>query len=115
MEWNNNNKACVSTWFYLRQTKQLQSNFGKSANIKMNQLRYWNEESADATEASARAWSEWFVSYATTKDGAQYEDGNNWASTVSAMVKTMTNGENTVSDLAETIDEAIFFYKEVKK
>src|SRR5437879_2784384 len=100
MDWSNNNKACVSTWFYLRTTKQLKTNFEKSGSTLMQALRFWNNLSADGTAASARAWSEWFVSYMITKDGAQFEQGYNWAKTVENMVAIMTNGSKTVTDLA---------------
>jgi hypothetical protein len=114
MEWNNNNKSCVSTWYYLASTHQLNKGFPNSPNVKMNKLRFWNELSTDITEAKARAWAEWFVSYVTSKDGAQYEKGYEWASSVDAMVKVMTDKTKTVADLAAAVDTALFFYKEVK-
>lgn len=80
----------------------------------MNQLRFWNDQSPEATEAYARGWAEWYVSYVTTKDGAQFESGCNWASTVDDMVTTMTDKDKSVSDLAQSADDAIFFYQEVK-
>ena len=48
------------------------------------------------------------------KDGAQYEVGYDWASSIDAMVKEMTDKSKTVEDLAKTVDDVIFFYKEVK-
>lgn len=114
MEWNNNNKSCVSTWYYLANTHQLDTNFDDSPKVTMDQLSLWNALSKDVTEAKARAWAEWYISYVTSKDGAQYEKGYNWASSVNAMVEVMIDKTKTVADLAATIDEAIFFYNEVK-
>ena len=80
----------------------------------MNQMRFWNDLSPEGTRGYAQAWAEWYVSYITSKDGAQFEASYDWAKTVQAMVAVMIDSTKTVTDLAEAVDEAILFYKEVK-
>lgn len=113
-EWSNNNKACVSVWFYLRKTGQIKTNFKNSENVTMGECRFWNDHSPDATEAYARGWAEWYITYITTKDGAKFESGYNWAKSVNELVATMTVKENTVAALATAADDAVFFFEEVK-
>ncbi len=116
MNWDDNNKACVSIWVYLTSTNQIRPKrkFPDSAGLTMKGLRFWNDLSPEATRGYAQGWAEWYVSYITTKDGAKFETGFNWAKTVAAMLAVMTDGTKTLADLAGVVNDAIWFHKEVK-
>ena len=116
--WSNNNTACTNTWFCLSKDilGQLPSaaskDFEKAADVTIEKLAFWNKDAAATRSAEAKALATTLTNLFVNMVGAQYEQGQNFASAVIAMHAILANGSKTVCDLAAVVDETHKFLNE---
>jgi len=104
-EWNNNNLACLKTWIHLKVLNQLDVVFKDAANLKMNQLTFWNQSaSSELRSIAAKTICSQLDNMFRLFDKATYESGINNSSATEAMLRVMTNEKNTVAELASEIN-----------
>ena len=104
-EWNNNNLACLKTWIHLKVLSQLDVVFKDAANLKMNQLTFWNQSaSSELRTIAAKTICSQLDNMFRLFDKATYETGSNNSSAIEAMLQIMINEKNTILELATEID-----------
>ena len=113
--WSNNNAACVRTWFFLSKDVlgQLDASFDEAETLKMSELEFFNELApGDNGAVEAEALADVLTKLFTNVVGANYEEGQNFASAVLAMTSVLTQPNKTVSELAAVVDELHHFTTE---
>ena len=116
--WSNNNTACTNTWFCL--SKEIlgqlptaaSKDFNKAADVAIEELAFWNKDAAATRSAEAKALAATLTNLFVNMVGAEYEQGQNFASSVIAMHAILSNGSKTVCDLAAVVDETHKFLNE---
>jgi len=112
--WNNNNLACITTWITFYYMKQIQKSFADSADVKMNELLYWNNAaSASMRTLQADALAANIDNTFTTIRGARYEDGSDQGKAISGMSAVLQDSSKSMTDLAKVNDDNYKFWHEV--
>jgi len=111
--WNRNNRACGTTWTTLRVLDQSFKVFKDSGDVKMSDLTYWNQAAdADIRTIQAGALANQMDNVFRQIRRAEYEEGVTREKAVGDIVKTLTNENKTISDLAEINDDNYKFWGE---
>ena len=111
--WSKNNRACTTTWTTLRVLDQLDEVFKDSEDIMMSELGFWNAvASADRRRQQASTLASQMDNVFRLVRRAKYEGGVGRDEAVSGIIDTLINGDATVSQLAEVIDQMYMFWGE---
>lgn len=116
--WSNNNTACTNTWFCLSKDilgqlpTAASKDFDKAAEVTIEELAFWNKDASATRSAEAKALATTLTNLFVNMVGAEYEDGQNFASAVIAMHAILSNGSKTVCDLAAVVDQTHKFLNE---
>ena len=112
-DWNNNNRACKTTWSTLVVLDQKKQAFPKYGTIKIRGLKAYNPT------ARPKLRRETMAGLAAQIDnvfrairGATLEKGKTSSSAQNAMVKVLTDPKRTVADLAAVADAQYHFLGE---
>ena len=112
-DWSVNNRACTSTWMALRLLAQHKKVFGKTGELTMPQLAFWNSATSDEMrDVQARTLAIQLNNIFRAIDGATLEAGVKEADAISEMEALLVDEEKTVADLAEVNDSNYRFFGE---
>ena len=116
-EWRDNN-ACVATYkvleadIFLDQFEDTDIPFAKAASIKLKELRYFPKTTANpniievlSLEIARRFLKHVIKVYTVKRQSATMSS----ADIISKIASVFANGEKTIGDLAQTVDETIKF------
>lgn len=117
MSWSNNNLAHVFTNFAFISLKQYKVGpFSKRGEINIKELPFFPGPgaSADAKRVAAKSMAAMLDGIMNQwVEGTLYEKGFNPAKAITTIAVPLSNGEKTVADVGEAVDEAFFFTGEV--
>jgi hypothetical protein len=110
MAWTGNNAAHKRTYVGLFVLEQNKADFDDSADVKMNELRFWTPGStSDLIRAQARQLAIQLHNIFTMLSGAKLETESTTKKAVNAMAGTISTGTNTIEELADVADEHYAF------
>jgi hypothetical protein len=113
-DWSDNNLSCISTWLGLRILEQNKKTFPKSGDLTMRSLAFWNSSTTLEMRArQARTIAKQLDNLFRLVDGAEYEDGVTSARAVGDMARILTDGQQTMADLASANDDNYRFFGEL--
>jgi hypothetical protein len=108
--WSRNNQACRKTWSTLRVLDQNYKVFKESADVKMEELGFWNPlASSEMRKAQARSLAIQMDNIFRLIRKARYEEGVNQEKAVTDMSSVLTTSHKTISELAEIVDRRYLF------
>ena len=111
--WSVNNRACTSAWMALRLLDQSSRVFAVSGTIKMRELAFWSTAASDAMRRlQAATLAKQLDNVFRLVDGAELEPGVVVSTAVNQMATALTNGDGTMSDLADVCDGCYHFWGE---
>lgn len=112
-DWSVNNRACTSTWMALRLLAQHKKVFGKTGELTMPHLAFWNSATSDEMrDVQARTLAIQLNNIFRAIDGATLEAGVKEADAISEMEALLVDEDKTVADLAEVNDSNYRFFGE---
>lgn len=112
MSWSKNNQACLSTWFSLLNLEQTKKTFAKAKTQQMQDLTFYNPESKESLRRAAHALARQLNNLFKAYDGATCEKGVTETTAVVAMQEVLVVAEQTIADLAATVDQNYLFLEE---
>jgi hypothetical protein len=111
--WNNNNRACSTTWIALKFMEQNDNLFDESEAVKMSELTFWNSASTDdLRNVQANTLAVQMDNIFIMITGAEYEKSRKKQKAVKDIVDTLLIADKTIADLAAVNDDNYKFWKE---
>jgi hypothetical protein len=109
-DWSPDNPSCLSTWMALRVLEQSRLVFAKSGAVPMRELAYWSTVPSQAMRTlEAHGLAKEMDNILRLIDGAGLEEGATIATAVDFITAILTDGDRTVAELAEVIDQLYHF------
>ncbi len=113
--WSKNDLSCVNTWAFLRGLGQLRPSFTKSKDLLMSDLAFWNPAaSPEVRRREAREVAAQLDRIFRKALLAKYEEGFKFASAINALAKDLSSENETVCELAVTVDRIYNFRGEIR-
>lgn len=104
--------AHTSSWAFLARYEDLQQSFPKSPTVKLRVLSYWNDAASATNDTAANDLALRIDDHFANRMMVPYEPDHNLATARQAFMLIAREGDNTVHDLAEAVDEVFDFFGE---
>jgi len=115
MKWTKNNLACGATWTALLILDQNKRAFPNSADVTIGTFKMWAPgESAKLRAVRARSLATMLDNIFVSLERADYEKDVDRPAAIDAMRDVLVDDEQTLTDLASTVDDNYSFVGEKK-
>lgn len=110
--WSNNNMACLAVWTIYSQKVlgQHDEPFDPVGELTIGELPFFNKIPTIGNQVlEAEAMADMTVKYCQHPLGADFESGQNYASSLLALAEILKDPDKTLTELAAVVDEMMAF------